>query len=44
MIDKTREVAADVRVAHPAPIHRKAPDAPFREISGLAFQAFLVID
>jgi len=44
VIDKTRDVAADVRVAHPAAIHGEAPDATFREVPGFALQALLVID
>src|ERR1043166_3906797 len=44
VVDEAREIAADVRVAHPAAVHREAPDASALQVARLAFQALLVID
>ena len=44
MVDESRDVAADHRVAHPAPIHREAPDLAALQVDFLALAALLVID
>ena len=44
VIDEPRDVAADVRVTHPAPVHGEAPDLAALQIARFALEALLVID
>src|SRR5437867_546128 len=44
VVDEARQIAIDVRVTHPAAIHREAPDAPLLQVPCLALQALLVIN
>jgi hypothetical protein len=44
VVDEACIVAPDTRITNPAPIDGETPDLSPFEVSGLAFQAFLVID
>ena len=44
MIDEASDVATDGGVAHPAAVHRKAPDLAALQITRFAFVALFVID
>src|SRR5688572_25364131 len=43
VIDEARDVAADHGVAHPAAIHREAPDLAALQVLRFAREAFLVV-
>jgi hypothetical protein len=44
MIDEPRDVAAHIRISHPAPIDLKAPDGALPHVPALAPETLLVRD
>jgi hypothetical protein len=44
VIDESRDVAANVRVTHPAAVHREAPDFAAFQVLRFAFETFSMIN